>query len=119
MSPMRLLAAALIVSGGLLSQANRAEPIRGDPPLIYAFRDGTNMVVKWTGNFLQGATNLAGPWSILASSTNRYSEPLRTQAARFFREVIIVPAPKAGVFRTPKELLNARRLRMSVAQDHV
>ncbi len=69
----------------LLGHASGGEPIRGDPPVIYAYRDGTNIVVKWTANFLQGTTNVSGPWSTVATSTNRYSEPVQTHDVRFFR----------------------------------
>jgi hypothetical protein len=75
----------LVVAWLLLGQSSGVEPIRGDPPTVYAYREGTNIVVTWIGNSLQGATSLRGPWSTVTTSTNRYSEPLQSQPVRFFR----------------------------------
>ncbi len=57
------------------------------PPLIA--RQNSKLVLSWdTGQTLQSATNLAGPWQTIINAESPY-EWTMTESRRFFRLVVV------------------------------
>ena len=55
------------------------------PPTLYFTKDGTNLILNWSGSFfLQSATNVTGPYSDVSDATNPYTNSI-SGGQLFFR----------------------------------
>lgn len=75
--PGRLSDAALAAMGG-----PTADKIPGP---ISVSQQGGNIIIRWSGTFLQSADELTGPWTTIAGATQPYQVPAPLDAKKFYR----------------------------------
>ncbi|MDB6068329.1 MAG: repeat containing protein [Pedosphaera sp.] len=65
---------------------NTGEVVPTFQPTISSLRNGTNLVLNWTGNFtLQTATNAQGPYLDVPNAASPYTNSVNSTPRRFYR----------------------------------